>query len=131
MPGTRGAWELKRQAKLEHWRAQIIDCHSSGMSVRGMVCGTQYFDKDVLPLGKENPLVGSRGTCAHRFSSAATGSLVELPLLPERQTVGGVVASIQNGKGKADNYSGADTAVVRTICQVLKSCWPALSAAQP
>ena len=73
-----------------------------------MVCGTQYFDKDVLPLGKENPFVGSRGTCAHRFSSAATGSLVELPLLPERQTVGGVVASIQNGKGKADNYSGAD-----------------------
>ena len=111
MPGTRGAWELKRQAKLEHWRAQIIDCHSSGMSVRGMVCGTQYF--------------------AHRVSSAATGSLVELPLLPERQTVGGVVASIQNGKGKADNYSGADTVVVRTICQVLKSCWPALSAAQP
>ena len=96
-----------------------------------MVCGTQYFDKDVLPLGKENPFVGSRGTCAQRFSSAATGSLVELPLLPERQTVGGVVASIQNGKGKADNYSGADTVVVRTICQVLKSCWPALSAAQP
>lgn len=27
---------MKRQAKLEHWRAQIIDCHSSGMSVRGI-----------------------------------------------------------------------------------------------
>ena len=30
-----GACELKRQAKLEHWRRQIIDCRSSGMSVKG------------------------------------------------------------------------------------------------
>ena len=30
-----GACELKRQAKLEHWKMQIIDCRSSGMSVRG------------------------------------------------------------------------------------------------
>ena len=29
------ACELKRQAKLEHWRTQIIDCRSSGMSVKG------------------------------------------------------------------------------------------------
>lgn len=49
-------------------------------------------------------------------------ALVELPSLPERQTVGGVAASIQIGKGKADIYSGADAAVVRAICQVLKSC---------
>ena len=105
---------MKRQAKLEHWRAQIIDCHSSGMSVRGMVCGTQYFDKDVLPLGKENPFVGSRGTCAHRFSSAATGSLVELPLLPERQTVGGVVASIQNGS--EDDLPGTEIMLACPVC---------------
>ena len=60
---------------------------------KGMVCGTQYFDKDILPLGKEI------------FSSAATelvpavsapqpsAAFVELPPLPERQTAGGVVAT--------------------------------------
>ena len=47
---------------------------------------------------------------------------VDLPLLPERERGGGVVASIRNGKGKAGIYSGADTAAVWTICQVLKSC---------
>jgi hypothetical protein len=40
-----------------------------------MVCGTQYFDKDVLPLGKGNPFIGSHRTCARSFSTAATGSL--------------------------------------------------------
>ena len=30
-----GACELKRQAKLEQWKTQVIDCRSSGMSVRG------------------------------------------------------------------------------------------------
>lgn len=30
-----GACELKRQAKLEQWKAQVIDCRSSGMNVRG------------------------------------------------------------------------------------------------
>ena len=55
---------------------------------KGMVCGTQYFDKDVLPLGKGI------------FSSAATelvpavsapqppAAFVELSPLPERQTAG-------------------------------------------
>ena len=49
-------------------------------------------------------------------------TFVELPSLPEQQTVGGVVASIQIGKGKAYIYSGAEAVVVRAICQVLKSC---------
>lgn len=30
-----GSCELNRQAKLEYWRTQIIDCRSTGMSVRG------------------------------------------------------------------------------------------------
>ena len=69
-----GACELKRQAKLEHWKMQ------------------------------------------------PPATFVELPSQLERQTGGRVIASIQIGKGKADIYSGADAAVVRAICQVLKSC---------
>lgn len=42
---------------------------------KGMVCGTQYFGKDVLPPGKGNPFIGSHRTCARSFSTAATGSL--------------------------------------------------------
>ena len=69
-----GACELKRQAKLEHWKMQIIDCRSSGMSV------TQYIDKDLLPLGKGNPFVGSRGTCARSFGTAATSNFCRTPI---------------------------------------------------
>ncbi len=75
-----GACELKRQAKLEHWKMQIIDCRSSGMSVRGMVRGTQYIDKDLLPLGKGNPFVGSRGTCARSFGTTATSNFCRTPI---------------------------------------------------
>ena len=117
-----GACELKRQAKLEHWKMQIIDCRSSGMSVRGWCAEhnistkTYYrWEKEILPSAAAElvPAVSAPQPPA---------TFVELPSLPERQTVGGVAASIQIGKGKADIYSGADAAVVRAICQVLKSC---------
>ena len=52
-----GACELKRQAKLEHWRTQIIDCRSSGMSVKrwcaehNMSTKTYYrWEKEILSL---------------------------------------------------------------------------------
>ena len=110
-----GACELKRQAKLEHWKMQIIDCRSSGMSVRGWCAEHNISTKTYYRWEKE-------------ILSSAAAELVpavsapQPPSLPERQTVGGVAASIQIGKGKADIYSGADAAVVRAICQVLKSC---------
>ena len=110
------ACELKRQAKLEHWRTQIIDCRSSGMSVKGWCAEHNISTKTYYRWEKEI------------LSSAATELVptVSAPQPPasqlERQTGGRVIASIQIGKGKADIYSGADAAVVRAICQVLKSC---------
>ncbi len=69
---------------------------------------TQYFDRDLLPLGKEEPFVGSHGTYVRNFSTTATGSLCRTPSPLERQTMGGVVVSIQIGKVKSDIYSGEE-----------------------
>ena len=74
-----GACELKRQAKLEHWKMQIIDCRSSGMSVRGW-CAEHNISTKTLPLGKEIAFVGSRGTCARSFGTAATSNFCRTPI---------------------------------------------------
>lgn len=117
-----GACELKRQAKLEHWRTQIIDCRSSGMSVRGWCAEHKISTKTYYRWEKEI-LSSAAGELVPAVSvPEPPAAFVELPSLPEQQTMGGMVASIQIGKGKADIYSGADAAVVRAICQVLKSC---------
>lgn len=117
-----GACELKRQAKLEYWRMQIIDCRSSGMSVRGWCAEHKISTKTYYRWEKEI-LSSAAGELVPAVSAPQPpATFVELPSQPERQAVGGVVASIQIGKGKADIYSGADAAVVRAICQVLKSC---------
>ena len=110
------ACELKRQAKLEHWRTQIIDCRSSGMSVKGWCAEHNISTKTYYRWEKE--ILSSAATELVPTVSAPQppAAFVELPSQPERQTGGGVVAR------KVDIYSGADTAVVRAICQVLKSC---------
>lgn len=117
-----GACELKRQAKLEQWKTQVIDCRSSGMSVRGWCAEHNILTKTYYRWEKEILSSAAAELVPAVSAPQPPATFVELPSLPERQTVGGVAASIQIGKGKADIYSGADAAVVRAICQVLKSC---------
>ena len=75
-----GACELKRQAKLEHWKMQIIDCRSSGMSVRGWHAEHNISTGTYYRWEKEEPFVGSHGTCAHSLSTAAACSFCRTPI---------------------------------------------------
>ena len=117
-----GACEMKRQAKLAHWRTQIIDCRSSGMSVKGWCAEPNISTKTYYRWEKEILSSAAAELVPTVSAPLPPAAFVELPSQPERQTGSRVVASIQIGKGKADIYSGADAAVVRAICQVLKSC---------
>ena len=74
------ACELKRQAKLEHWRTQIIDCRSSGMSVKGWCAEHNISTGTYYRWEKEEPFVGSHGTCAHSLSAAATRGFCRTPI---------------------------------------------------
>ena len=116
------ACELKRQAKLEHWRTQIIDCRSSGMCVKGW-CADPDFTPNTCYRWEKKILSSPATELVPPVSAPQPpAAFAELPSQLERQTGGRVIASIQIGKGKADIYSGADATVVRAICQVLKSC---------
>lgn len=119
-----GACELKRQVKLEHWRAQIVDCRSSGMSVRGWCAEHNVSPKTYYRWEKE--ILSSAAVAAELVPAALapqpSAAFVELPLPLKPQAVGEVIASIRIGKGKADIYSGANASVVKAICQVLRSC---------
>ena len=70
-----GACELKRQAKLEQWKTQVIDCRSSGMSVRGWHAEHNISTGTYYRWEKEEPFVGSHGTYVRNFSTTANGSL--------------------------------------------------------
>ena len=75
-----GACELKRQAKLEQWKAQVIDFRSSGMSVRGWHAEHNISTGTYYRWEKEEPFVGSHGTYVRNFSTTATGSLCRTPI---------------------------------------------------
>ena len=75
-----GACELKRQAKLEQWKTQVIDCRSSGMSVRGWHAEHNISTGTYYRWEKEEPFVGSHGTYVRNFSTTATGSLCRTPI---------------------------------------------------
>ena len=83
-----GACELKRQAKLEHWKMQIIDCRSSGMSVRGWCAEHNISAKTYYRREKE--ILSSAATELVPAVSAPQppAAFVELSPLPERQTAG-------------------------------------------
>ena len=75
-----GACELKRQAKLEQWKTQVIDCRSSGMSVRGWHAEHNISTGTYYRWEKEEPFVGSHGTYVRNLSTTATGSLCRTPI---------------------------------------------------
>ena len=82
------ACELKRQAKLEHWRTQIIDCRSSGMSVKGWCAEHNISTKTYYRWGKE--ILSSAATELVPAVSAPQppAAFVALSPLPERRTAG-------------------------------------------
>ena len=102
-----GACEMKRQAKLAHWRTQIIDCRSSGMSVKDGVRNTIYRQRPTTA-GKRKSLSSAATELMSATSVPQHRYFAELPSPLERQTMGGVVVSIQIGKVKSDIYSGEE-----------------------
>ena len=103
-----GACELKRQAKLEQWKTQVIDCRSSGMSVKGWCAEHNISTKTYYRWEKE--ILSSAATELMSETSVPQPpvAFAELPSPLERQTMGGVVVSIQIGKVKSDIYSGEE-----------------------
>ena len=83
-----GACELKRQAKLEQWKTQVIDCRSSGMSVMGWCAEHNISAKTYYRREKE--ILSSAATELVPAVSAPQppAAFVELSPLPERQTAG-------------------------------------------
>jgi hypothetical protein len=83
-----GACELKRQAKLEQWKAQVIDCRSSGMSVRGWCAEHNISTKTYYRWEKE--ILSSAATELVPAVSAPQppAAFVALSPLPERRTAG-------------------------------------------
>ena len=75
-----GACELKRQAKLEQWKAQVIDFRSSGMSVRGWCAEHNISTKTYYRWEKEILSSAATELVARSFSTAATCNFCRTPI---------------------------------------------------
>ena len=81
-----GACELKRQAKLEQWKTQVIDCRSSGMSVKGWCAEHNISTKTYYRWEKE--ILSSAATELVPTVSAPQppAAFAELPSADRRQS---------------------------------------------
>ena len=120
---TLGSQELKHQAKLEQWRAQIVECRGSGLSVRKWCMEHHIGQKTYYRWEKEILETASAQLPSITPAALSRTTFAELPAPAVQQPVQAeMVASIRIGKAKVDIYSGADASVVKALCQILKSC---------
>ena len=79
-----GAGGLKRQAKLKHWRRQIIDCLNGGMSVKRWSAEHNISTKTYCRWEKEIISSATAELVPEVSAPQPLAAFVELPLQPER-----------------------------------------------
>lgn len=109
--------EFNTNQKLLEWSQRVTECRESGMTVKdwckanGIAVSTYYKQQRAVFEAAKN-------------MSGETKSTVEFTEIrfpkPERSRTPAV--TIRIGEAEADIYAGADEEMIRTICQVLKSC---------
>ena len=124
------AQELKHQAKLLEWKEYVVNCRSSGKSVRawceenGVGYKTYYrWEREVLKIvGRE---YAARNTGEQALP---TPTFAELPAAGQRTMEqpkpggGKVTATVRIGEVIVDIYPDADPAIIQSLCQALKPC---------
>lgn len=123
--------ELKQQAKIAKWHERVVDCRSSGMSVRAWcemqkIAESTYYRWENMILnmadGKIPPQVPSVAICS---ASPTRPAFVELPA-PKKvndtslHSASTAIATIHCGPVSIDIYPGAETSFIVALCKELQ-----------
>ena len=111
--------ELKHQARLQEWAAQIQNCRSSGLPVRawcrqeGINASTYYrWEWELLTAADQAP-----------YSAVPAVTFAELPE-PKKMSrnVAERCATLHIGKASLDIYPGCDAEQLRLLVELLRLC---------
>ena len=112
--------EVKHQGKLQAWQERIMDCRSSGKTVK-MWCREQGIS--VTTYYRWEREVFSQERCGAVPKAAQGPVFAELPVV-QASNRGGIqpMITVHTGGVTVDLYAGADTKIIETIIQTLRSC---------
>ena len=115
-----GARELKHEAQLKDWQEKVMECRSSGISVkkwceeRGIDRKTYYrWEKEILAKASQQLAVREQ-TDVPAFIEVREGAR------SERVREGAVAARLHTAVGELDIYVGADRETLRAVVEALK-----------
>ena len=113
------AWEAKRRAQLPEWRQRVLECRSSGLSVREWCAEQQISTKTYYRWEREIlDLAGKQ--LARREAlppESAVPAFAELPVPPQKAS--GTAATIHAGTVTVDIHTGASAEVIAASCKSL------------
>lgn len=116
------AVELKHQAKLQEWQERILECRSSGQTVRAWcrergVSSTTYYQWEREIFGK------AAGAQKEQAMEHVPGGAVFAEVAVPKEGQQGIPTMTIRIDGMAvDIYPGADSDIVKAICEALKGC---------
>ena len=115
-----GARELRHETQLRDWRDKVMECRSSGMSVkkwceeRRIDRKTYYrWEREILAKASQQ-LVVQEQTDVPAFVEVREGPR------SERIRKGAVAARLYTALGSLDIYAGADGETLRAVVEALK-----------
>ena len=115
--------EAKHEASLRGWRERVQECRSSGQSVKEWCAGhgvntATYYRWEREVLGRANGTLAKVEECQGTEEEA---KFVELPdVRRNRKRNHGemrIVAELEMTKGTIRFYEGADTEMIRALCE--------------
>ena len=117
--------EMKHQARMAEWKEKILDCRSSGMSVKQWCAENNV--SDVTYYRWEREIFGRAKIRENNPPAVVEPVFAELPapeqasptVVPESPNL---VACLRLEKAELSIYAGADPEVVKTLCTVLNLC---------
>ena len=108
---------VKHQAKLAEWRTRVIECRSSGKSVRAWCMEQKIGYKTYYRWEREVSQIAGKELALASYKED-TPVFAELPA-PASTPEKNIVATVRIGTASLDVYSGADAEIVTALCQVL------------
>ena len=112
--------ELRQEAQLMDWREKVMECRSSGMSVKKW-CEERRIDRKTYYRWRKKILAKASQQLAVR-EQANIPAFIEVQEEPrsERARESAVTAQLYTALGKLDIYAGADLETLRAVLEALK-----------
>ena len=115
-----GARELKHEAQLRDWREKVMECRSSGMSVKKWCEERRIARKTYYRWEKEISSKSSQQLAVREQTDIPDFIEVREGPRSERIREGAVAARLYTALGKLDIYAGADRETLRAVVEALK-----------